>query len=129
MPAVEESLRNVVGRQQLAFGKIPSETSSIKAMLERVIQTQEEQAIQEFTVTTTVSPRTGATIIVTSSTPTIRQSPSACNLPPREHTDNRHTLSSLISKPPSARPAALRCGFTDDIRVVDLPEGEMARII
>ena len=84
MPAIEESLRNVIGRQEVAFGKILSETSSIKGMLERVIQTQEEQAVQEFTVTTTVSPRTGAAVIVTSSTPPVRQSPSACNLPPQE---------------------------------------------
>jgi hypothetical protein len=37
MPAIEESLRNVVGRQEAAFGKVISETTSIKAMLERVL--------------------------------------------------------------------------------------------
>ena len=61
----------------------PQQTSSIKAMVERVIQTQEEQAVRKFIVTTTVSPRTGAAVTVTSSTPPIRRSPSACNLPPQ----------------------------------------------
>lgn len=55
MPAIEESLRNVVGRQEAAFSKVLSETSSIKAMLERVLTAQEEQALQEFTVTTTTT--------------------------------------------------------------------------
>lgn len=69
MPAIEESLRNVVGRQEAAFGKVISETTSIKAMLERVLQAQEEQAIQEFTVTTTVSPKSRAAVVVVLTSP------------------------------------------------------------
>ena len=83
MPAIEESLRNVVGRQELAFGKLLSETSSIKVMLEKVLLTQEEQALQEFTVTTTVSPMTRAAVVVVSKTPPLRHSPSTSDPPPK----------------------------------------------
>lgn len=76
MPAIEESLRNVVGRQEAAFSKVLSETSSIKAMLERVLKAQEEQALQEFTVTTTttVSPKNTASVVVVSKTPPLSSS-------------------------------------------------------
>lgn len=57
MPAVEESLRNVVGNQETAFKKVLSETASIKSMLDRILKTQMEQALQEFTVTTTTTLR------------------------------------------------------------------------
>ncbi len=71
MPAIEESLRNIVGRRYAAFSKVLSETSNTKAMLENVIRTQEEQARQEFTVTTTttVSPTKTASVVVVSKTP------------------------------------------------------------
>ena len=83
MPAIEESLRNVVGRQELAFGKVLSETASIKAMLEKVLRGQEEQALQEFTVTTTVNPRSRDAVVVVSTTPPLRHSPSTLDPPPR----------------------------------------------
>jgi len=69
MSAIEESLRNIVRRQQLAFGKVMSESSSIKAMLEKDLQTQAEKALQEFTVTMIVSPITRAAVVVMSKTP------------------------------------------------------------
>ncbi len=76
MPAIEESLRNVVGRQRAAFSWVLNETSSIKVVIERVLKAQEEQALQELTVTTTttVSPRNMASVFVLSKPPPLSSS-------------------------------------------------------
>lgn len=79
MPAIEESLRNIVGRQETSFQKVLDETAAIKAMLERVLQTQEEQALQEFTVTTTVRPTNRAAVVIVTKTPPLRASPTAAS--------------------------------------------------
>lgn len=80
MPAVQESLRNVVGKQELSFQELKIETASIKMMLTQVLQAQEEQALQEFTVTTTVKPAKGAATALITKTPPLRHSPPTENI-------------------------------------------------
>ncbi len=82
MHAIGESLPIVVGRQEAAVARVLSETSSYKAMLETALKAQGEQALQEFTVTTTttLSPANTASAIVVSRTPpldgrSVRSSP------------------------------------------------------
>lgn len=59
-----------------AFSKVLNEASAIKAMLEKVLKAQQEQALQEFTVTTTttVSPTNMASVVVMSKTPPLSSS-------------------------------------------------------
>ena len=103
MPAIEESLRNVVGRQDAALSKVLNEISDIKAMLEKVIKSQEEQARQEFTVTTTttLSPTNASSVVVVSKSPPITPGTTALASTPVLRPRDQFPLGGARTTPPT----------------------------